>query len=72
MINHYSTEMADKLGRKFKVGDKVVRAHKLGSHGVDIKISKVTRLEEQLYLDDSKVPIIYPGRLLIVTDIMEA
>lgn len=71
MIDHYSTELKDKLGRKFNIGDKVVRAQKFGSRGVDIRVSEVTDLlEGKMYLDGSKIAIVYPGRLLIVTAIV--
>lgn len=72
MIDHYSTELKDKLGRKFKVGDKIVRGIKMGSRAVTLQISEVTNLtEDKMYLDDSHVAIVYPGRLMIVTSIIE-
>ena len=72
MIDHYSTELKDKLGHKFVMGDKVVRGVKLGSRAVNLQISEVTNLtEDKLYLDDSKIAIVYPGRLLIITNILE-
>lgn len=62
------TALVDMLDRQFALGDRVARAYK-GGQAVNIKISVVTRLEDgKLYLDDSKVAVVYPGRLLIVNE----
>ena len=53
----------DKLGATFHEGCKVVRAISDG----DIAICTVTRISEgKLYLNNSKAPMKYPGRLLII------
>lgn len=59
--------MKDKLGFAFTEGCKVARAVSRGRSSVDLDICTVTRIENgKLYLDDSKVAIKYPGRLLII------
>lgn len=56
-------ECSDKVGKLFHVGCKIVRAT---GDGI-LEINTVTRIEDnKLYLDDSKVPIRYPRRLLII------
>jgi hypothetical protein len=61
------TAPADMRGNPFTVGDKVARAYTSG-RAVNLQISEVTRIVlDKIYLDDSKVSINYPGRLLIVS-----
>jgi hypothetical protein len=56
----------DKLGRSINLNDKVVRAV---AYGGDIEINTVTRIDNgKCYLDNSKVAINYPRRLLVVND----
>lgn len=65
------TDLVDMLGREFVVGDKVVKAATSG-RAVNLLIGTVTRIENgKMYLDNSKVPINFPGRLLIVTKLFE-
>lgn len=53
----------DKKGFAFHVGCKIVRAISEGM----LDICTVTRIEDdKIYLDNSKVPIRYPRRLLII------
>lgn len=60
------TALNDLLGRPFVVGDSVAKACTSG-RAVNIEIGRVTRIEDgKMYLDHSKVPINYPGRILIV------
>jgi hypothetical protein len=55
--------MKDKLGVSFHVGCKIVRA--VGDGQLDI--CTVTKIANgKMYLDDSKVAIRYPHRLLII------
>lgn len=62
------TNLTDMLGRAFQVGDKVAKAAKSG-RAVNLSICTVSSIKDgQLYLNDSKVPVVYPGRLLIVND----
>ena len=59
--------ITDKLGFAFNVGCKVARAVSRGRSSVDLDICTVTRIDgDKLYLDDSKIPIKYPKRLLII------
>lgn len=59
--------MQDKLGFAFSEGCKVARAVSRGRSSVDLDICTVTRIEDgKVYLDNSKVAIRYPGRLLII------
>lgn len=54
----------DKLGRSINLNDKVVRA---SAYGGNIEICTVTRVEDgKCYLDNSKVAINFPRRLLVV------
>ncbi len=63
------TDLKDMRGIDFALGDKVVKA-KTSGRAVNIEIAEVTRIEEgKLYLSGSKVPVNFPGRLLIVTKI---
>lgn len=63
-----SEKLMDMYGRELIVGDKVAKAATSG-RAVNISICEVTRIENgKLYLDNSKVPVVYPGRLLIVND----
>lgn len=55
--------MKDIKGNSFHVGCKIVRAVSDGY----LQFCQVTKIEDaKLYLDNSKVPIRYPNRLLIV------
>lgn len=55
--------LTDKLGNTFHVGCKIVRAIESGY----LDICTVTNIKDnKLYLDDSKVPIKYHKRLLII------
>lgn len=55
--------LTDKRGKVFHEGCEIVRA--VGEGRLDICI--VTKIEDdKLYLDNSKVPIKYPRRLLII------
>lgn len=57
------TNLIDKQGFSFHVGCKIVRAISDGC----LQICTVTKIEDgKLYLDDSKIPIRYPKRLLII------
>lgn len=59
--------MKDKLGFAFSEGCKVARAVSRGRSSVDLEICTVTRIEDgKLYLDNSKVAIKFPNRLLII------
>lgn len=59
--------MKDKLGFAFNEGCKVARAVSRGRSSVDLEICTVTRIEDgKLYLDNSKVAIKFPNRLLII------
>jgi hypothetical protein len=65
------TDMLDMRGKAFKVGDRVARAIRAGM-AVNLEIATVTRIDDgKLYLNDSKVAINYPGRMLIVSEILE-
>lgn len=65
--NWFSTDLTDILGKAFVVGDKVVKAYQSG-RAVNISVTEVTRIENgKVYLDNSKVAINFPGRLLIVS-----
>lgn len=64
-----STKLVDMRGESFKIGDRVARAYTSG-RASNLMISVVTNIKEaegKIYLDDSKVAINYPGRLLIVS-----
>ena len=59
--------MKDKLGFAFNVGCRVARAISVGRSSTDLAICTVTRIENgKIYLDDSKVHIRFPERLLII------
>lgn len=58
--------MKDKLGFAFNEGCKVARAVMMGKSPM-LDICTVTKIDgDKLYLDNSKVPIRYPERLLII------
>lgn len=58
--------MKDKLGKEYKVGDTVIRAGRHGSSSAYLYFAKVTRIENgKMYLDDSKVAIVYPNAMII-------
>jgi len=59
-----SSELKDLLGREIKVGHKVIRSMR-GWEG-HLEVLEVTEVRDgKLYLDNSKNPIHYPGRLVI-------
>lgn len=65
------TELEDALGREIKVGDTVVRACTSG-RAVNLEFGKVRQIKNnKVYLDTSKVPIAYPGRLLVINKLLE-
>lgn len=69
--NWMSTELKDMRGIEFKVGDVVARAQKSGQ-AVNIEIVDVTRIEDgKLYVNNSKVKVNFPGRLLIVNELYQ-
>ena len=62
-----SYNLLDMLGKEFQIGDKVARAYGSG-RAMNLQISEVSKMENgKLYLDGSRIAIIYPGRLLIIT-----
>lgn len=62
-----SSELLDLRKQPFTVGDMVIRAESVRSSGY-LRLSVVTKIDNgKMYLDDSKVAIRFPGRLLIVT-----
>lgn len=64
------TDLVDLLGNSYSIGDNVARAIKSG-YAVNIEITHVSRIQDgKMYLGDSKVPVKYPQRLLIVNKIM--
>ena len=66
-----SDALKDMLGREYKVGDKVVKAYTSG-RAVNLCIREVGRMENgKMWLDDSKVAVNFPGRMLIVTEIVD-
>lgn len=69
--DNYGTEPIDMLGNKLKVGDSVARPYRSGNSAY-MEICEVTRIENgNVYLSGSKVPLNYPGRCLIINEIME-
>ncbi len=71
--NWMGESLKDMLGKPYAVGDKVARAY-TGGRATNLEIRTVTRIDEEntrLYLNDSKVAINYPQRLLIVTKLFE-
>ena len=64
------TELIDMLGLEFNLGDRVVRAYTSG-RAVNLEVLSVTQIKNgKLYLGDSKVPVNYPGRLLIINELV--
>jgi hypothetical protein len=60
------TTPTDMKGFAFQVGCKVARAIMSGQSPI-LKICTVTRIDsDRVYLDDSKQPMKYPSRLLII------
>jgi hypothetical protein len=58
-------------GIAYKVGDKVAKADSYGSSAT-LRVSAVTKIENgKMYLDDAKVTIHYPGRMLIIDKVYE-
>jgi len=65
------TELEDALGREIKVGDTVVRACTSG-RAVNLEFGKVRQIKNnKVYLDTSKVPIAFPGRLLVINKLLD-
>jgi len=66
-----ATGLRDMLGKRFDLGQKVVKGYTSG-RAVNLEIREVTNIKklddgtEKLYLSGSKVPVNYPGRLLIL------
>ena len=60
------TSLKDIFGNTFEVGDDVVRAMVLG-RVPGLELGKITRIEDgKMYMNNSKVAIRYPGRLMII------
>lgn len=69
--NWMATSLKDLRGISYVVGDYVAKAD-ISGRSANLRVSKVTRIENgSMYLDDSKVAIRYPGRMLIVTKLYE-
>jgi len=67
---YYEVRMQNRFddirGMPMKVGDRVARAFTAGRAAM-LKIATITRIENgKMYLDDSKVALNYPSRLLVV------
>lgn len=61
-----STELKDMTGREFKPGDWVCKSYKSGQC-TNLEIRKVREIKDgKLYLSESRVPVVYPGRMLIL------
>ena len=59
----------DYFGRLFSVDDTVFRAYIQGTNTPLIYQCKVTRIEDgKVYLDNSKVALKYPERVIITTE----
>jgi len=66
-----STELQDMFDIEYKVGDIVARALQSG-RSVNLQVNEVTRIENgRIYLDGSKTAIIYPRRLMIVSELFK-
>jgi len=66
----YGTAPKDMMGREFRVGDRAVRA-RVGLN--TIEIVQITEIRDgKVYCAESKVPLNYPGRLLIVNETIDA
>lgn len=64
-------DLVDMLDKTFKVGDRVARAYTSG-RSANLELRTVTKIADgKLWLDNSHVPINYPGRLLIITGLTE-
>jgi hypothetical protein len=62
----------DAMGRGFVVGDYVVRAITSG-RTPNLEFSRVREIRnERVYLGESKTPIRYPSRLLIINELIES
>lgn len=67
----FDTQLCDMRGIAYKVGYKVAKADSYGSSAT-IRVSEVTKIENgKMYLDDAKVAINYPGRMLIINKVYE-
>ncbi len=63
----YGTDLVDMRKNEFVVGDMVVKPEMSGQ-SASLRIGIVTKIENgKMYLDNSKVAIRYPSRMLIVT-----
>ena len=61
----------DMRGRQINVGDIVAKAEVLGRSG-DLRIAECTRIENgKMYLDNSKVAINFPSRLLVINETIQ-
>jgi hypothetical protein len=66
-----SRNLEDMRGQSFVVGDRVAKAYQSG-RSCNLQVGTVTRIENgKMYMDNSKVAINFPGRLLIVTKLYE-
>lgn len=69
--NWMSDELKDMYGNVYKVGDRVAKAYVSGRSS-NLQVGTVTRIENgKMYMDNSKQPVWYPGRMLIVTKLFE-
>lgn len=60
------TELTDMVGREIKDGDWLCRA-RVANHTAIIEVRYVREIKDgKIYLDESRVPLQYPGRTLIV------
>jgi len=67
VINPYGTEPVDMFNKPILVGDVLAKAFKDGSSGCFIKLCKVTEVKnDEIFLDESPVPIKYPSRCIIL------
>lgn len=62
-----SSELKDFFGIEIKVGDRIAKATVCGRSPI-LEMCTVTRIEkERIYLDNSKVPIMFPGRCINIS-----
>ena len=63
-----STELVDIQGRPYEAGQYVAKAYTSG-RAVNIEVRRVREIRDgKLYLNESKVPIVFPGRMVILPD----
>lgn len=61
----------DLIGRRYQVGDKVVRIVRDGSVTF-MEVATVTAIRDnRVFVNDSITPVVYPGRMMIVTTEIE-